>query len=186
MTTVGYARVSTIQQDLEIQLDQLKAAGCERLFFEKESGMKNQRRVFDSMLRRIRSGDVVIVPALDRLTRLGPFKMLSVLHEITERGATYRSLAEPWADTTHELGELHAAFIGYIARRTRDDIVRRTTDGRRKARERGVRFGRPPKLTIEQRELVLQMRAGGKPQCYIANAFQVSCSTISRIKAPCP
>ena len=73
---------------------------------EKESGTKDNRRVLSQLLRNLEAGDVVIVPALDRLTRGGPFKMLSVLSEITSRGATYKSLAELWADTTHELGEV--------------------------------------------------------------------------------
>ena len=83
----------------------------------------------------------MIVSALDRLTRGGPFKMLSVLAEITSRGAAYKSLAEPWADTTHELGEVLAALVGYIARKTREDILRRTAAGRERARLRGVKFG---------------------------------------------
>ena len=93
-------------QELDIQLAQLMAAGCERVYCEKESGTKDNRRVLSQLLRNLEAGDVVIVPALDRLTRGGPFKMLSVLSEITSRGATYKSLAEPWADTTHELGEV--------------------------------------------------------------------------------
>ena len=67
--------------------------------------------------------------------------MLSVLAEITSRGAAYKSLAEPWADTTHELGEVLAALVGYIARKTREDILRRTAAGRERARLRGVKFG---------------------------------------------
>lgn len=179
---IGYARVSTNHQDLEIQLDQLKAAGCERVFFEKESGMKNDRAVFDRMLRSIRTGDVVIVPALDRLTRVGPFRMLFVLNEISSRRAAYRSLAEPWIDTTSEFGEVLAALQGYVARRTRDDIVRRTTDGRNRARAAGIRFGRPPKLNPEQRREVVTRRLAGEPQRRIAESFHVSSSTISRLR----
>jgi DNA invertase Pin-like site-specific DNA recombinase len=82
------------------------------------------------LLKALKRDDVVIVSALDRLRRGGPFKTLSILNEITSRGAAYRSLAEPWADTTHELGEVLAALVGYIARKTREDIIRRTTAGR--------------------------------------------------------
>ncbi|WP_082645809.1 recombinase family protein [Bradyrhizobium valentinum] len=71
-----YARVSSAGQDLEIQLGQLKAAGCERLFFEKVSGMKESCAVFDKMLKSLAPGDVVVVAALDRLTRVGPFRIL--------------------------------------------------------------------------------------------------------------
>jgi DNA invertase Pin-like site-specific DNA recombinase len=88
---------------------------------------------------------VVIVPALDRLTRGGPFKMLSILQDITARGAAYKSLAEPWADTTLELGEVLAVLVGYIARKTREDInsANRCT-GRDRALTSGVKFGRRP------------------------------------------
>jgi DNA invertase Pin-like site-specific DNA recombinase len=158
MPTYGYARVSTVGQELDIQLAHLHALGCVRIFCEKESGAKDDRRELRRMLRVLRPGDVVIVTALDRLTRGGPFKMLSVLNEITSRRAAYKSLAEPWADTTHELGEVLAALVGYIARKTRDDIVRRTTAGRERARANGVRFGRPPKLSPFEQQQVL-----GKP-----------------------
>ncbi|BAP81918.1 DNA invertase Pin-like site-specific DNA recombinase [Bradyrhizobium diazoefficiens] len=124
----------------------------------------------------------MIVSALDRLTRGGPFKMLSILAEITSRGAAYKSLAEPWADTTHELGEVLAALVGYIARKTREDIIRRTSAGRERARRNGVRFGRKPKLSMAQREAALARRRAGENQKAIAKAFNVSCSTISRLK----
>ncbi|MCR6736614.1 MAG: recombinase family protein [Afipia sp.] len=91
MTILGYARVSTATQELDIQLAQLKQAGCSKLFFEKESGIKDDRRALRDMLRIIEPGDVVVVPALDRLTRGGAFKTLLILDEITSRGATCRS-----------------------------------------------------------------------------------------------
>jgi DNA invertase Pin-like site-specific DNA recombinase len=182
MPVFGYARVSTTSQDLTIQLAQLRAAGCQELFCEKESGAKDDRRVLRRLTRRLRPGDTVIVPALDRLTRGGPFKMLSVLSDITSRGATYKSLAEPWADTTHELGEVLAALVGYIARKTREDILRRTSAGRERAKLRGVKFGRRSKLTASQQECALARRMAGESQHLIAKAYNVSCSTISRLK----
>jgi DNA invertase Pin-like site-specific DNA recombinase len=124
---------------------------------------------------------VVIVAALDRLTRGGPFKMLSVLNEITSRGAAYRSLAEPWADTTHELGEVLAAIVGYIARKTREDILRRTAAGRERARTNGVKFGRRPKLSLPQRLQALARRAAGESPAAIALSYHVSPSTICRL-----
>jgi hypothetical protein len=103
---------------------------CERIFCEKESGAKDDRLQLKRLLKALKRDDMVIISALDRLRRGGPFKTLSILNEITSRGAAYRSLAEPWADTTHELGEVLAALVGYIARKTREDIIRRTTAGR--------------------------------------------------------
>jgi len=186
MPTYGYARVSTIGQELDIQLAQLRAVECGRIFCEKESGTKDDRRELRRMLRSLRPGDVVIVAALDRLTRGGPFKTLSILNEITSRRAAYRSLAEPWADTTHEFGEVLAAIVGYIARKTREDIIRRTAAGRERARANGVRFGRKPKLSpIEQQEARAR-RAAGESQSSVALTYNVSCSTISRLSPSCP
>lgn len=183
MTTYGYARVSTCGQELDLQLAQLRAAGCERFFCEKESGAKDERRELKRMLRTLRRGDVVIVTALDRLTRGGPFKTLSILNDITSRGAAYKSLAEPWADTTHELGEVLAALVGYIARKTRDDIIRRTTAGRERARANGVKFGRRPKLSPCERQAAAERLAAGESQRAVARSCHVSASTISRLWA---
>ena len=184
MTVYGYARVSTGPQELEMQLVALRAAGCVRIFFEKESAMHDNRRELKRMLRFLRPGHVVIVDALDRLTREGPFKMLGILNEITSRGATYRSLNEPWVDTTHELGEVLAALVGYIARKTRDDIVRRAAAGRQRAIANGVIFGRRPKLSIVQRQQALARRDAGESRASIARSMEVSASTISRLDAP--
>ena len=182
----GYARVSTSGQTLDVQLTQLREARCEKVFCEKESGAKQGRLVLTDLLRRLRPGDVVIVAALDRLTRGGPFQMLRVLEDITSRGASYKSLAEPWADTTHELGEVLAALVGYIARKTREDIVRRTSAGRQRAMQRGVKFGRKPKLNEQQRQHALARRMSGEPQHMVAKAYNVSCSTISRLEGKDP
>jgi DNA invertase Pin-like site-specific DNA recombinase len=182
MSIYGYARVSTVGQELEIQLAQLRAAGCGRIFCEKDSGTKDDRRELTRMLRTIKSGDVVIVSALDRLTRGGPFKTLSILNEITSRRAAYRSLAEPWADTTHELGEVLVALVGYIARKSREDIIRRTSLGRERAMANGVKFGRPPKLSPIEQQQVLALRAAGKSQSFVAQKYCISCSTVSRLR----
>jgi DNA invertase Pin-like site-specific DNA recombinase len=186
MSIYGYARVSTVGQELDIQLGQLRAAGCGRLFCEKESGTKDDRRELRRMLKALKPGDVVIVTALDRLTRGGPFKTLSILHEITSRHAAYRSLAEPWADTTHELGEVLAALVGYIARKTREDILRRTAAGRERARAKGVKFGRRPKLSALEQQQALARRAAGESQRSIALLYNTSCSTISRLSHSLP
>lgn len=182
MAIYGYARVSTCGQELDLQLAQIRAAGCQRIFCEKESGAKNERRELKRMLRIVKKGDVVIVTALDRLTRGGPFKTLSILNDITSRGAAYKSLAEPWADTTHELGEVLAALVGYIARKTREDIIRRTTAGRERARANGVKFGRKPKLSPCEWKTARERLAAGESQRAVASSYHVSASTISRLE----
>ncbi|WP_050385854.1 recombinase family protein [Bradyrhizobium pachyrhizi] len=186
MAILGYARVSTNGQVLDIQELQLRAEGCTRIYAEKQSGVSGQRPMLKKLLRDVKPGDVIIFAALDRLTREGPYKTLSILEWITSRGATYRSLAEPWADTTTELGEVLAALVGYIARKTRQDIIRRTTAGRLRARAAGVRFGRKPKLSPQQQAQALRRRLSGERPAAIAQSFSVSASTIRRLKPkPC-
>jgi DNA invertase Pin-like site-specific DNA recombinase len=90
-------------------------------------------------------------------------------------------LAEPWADTTHELGDVLAALVGYIARKTREDIIRQTTAGRQRARARGVKFGRKPKLSTGEQDLARQRLAAGESQRTIARCYHVSASTILRL-----
>lgn len=182
LTIYGYARVSTGAQDLDVQVEQLRKASCGTIFCEKESGLKDERRELKRLLKRIQVGDTVVVAALDRLTRRGPFKMLSVLQEITSRGASYKSLAEPWADTTNEFGEILAAIVGYIARKTRDDIIRRTADGRKRAKAMGVKFGRRPKLSDRERQEARARVAAGDRQVDVARDYNVSATTISRLR----
>lgn len=181
MPIYGYARVSTRGQELDIQLSELRAAGCERIFCEKKSGADDDRRQLKRMLGALKPDDVVIVSALDRLTRGGTFKTLSFVYDINSRGAACRSLAEPWADKTNELWEILVALAGYNARKTREDILRRTAAGRARARANGVKFGRKPKLSTWQRQQALARRAAGESQSAVALSFEVSCSTISRL-----
>lgn len=182
MAILGYARVSTHGQVLDIQELQLRAEGCTKIYGERESGTSAKRPVLKQLLRDMKSGDVVIFAALDRLTREGPYRTLAILELITSRGATYRSLAEPWADTTTELGEVLAALVGYIARKTRQDIIRRTSAGRQRARAAGVKFGRRPKLTLQQRRDAISRRRSGERAETIAASLHVSASTIRRIR----
>ena len=184
MAMLGYARVSTHGQVLDIQELQLRAEGCTKIYAEKESGINVKRPVLKQLLRDVKPGDVIIFAALDRLTREGPYRTLAILELITSRGATYRSLAEPWADTTTELGEVLAALVGYIARKTRQDIIRRTSAGRQRAIAAGVRFGRKPKLTPQQQAQAYGRRRAGERPSSIAESYCVSPSTIRRLKPP--
>src|SRR5882672_9393088 len=177
MTILGYARVSTNGQVLDIQELQLRAEGCAKIYAEKQSGISEKRPLLKQLLRDVKPGDVVIFAALDRLTRAGPYKTLQILEWITSRGATYKSLAEPWADTTTELGEVLVALVGYIGRKTRQDIIRRTTGGRVCARAAGVKFGRKPKLTPQEQAQALTRRLAGESLETIAQSYRVSTTT---------
>jgi hypothetical protein len=99
---LGYARVSTYGQTLDVQLDQLKAEGCTRIYREKASGAKADRRELLRLLKDLAVGDLVTVTRIDRLAR-STFDLFAIVKQITDAGAQFRSLAEPWADTATSL-----------------------------------------------------------------------------------
>lgn len=146
---VGYARVSTEDQNLALQRAALRAAGCGRIFEEKVSGAKRGRAELDGLLDQLREGDVVVVARLDRLAR-STRDLLGLAEEIADRGAGLRSLAEPWADTTSAAGKMILTVFAGIAEFERSLILQRTGAGRVAAQARGVRFGRPVKISDEQ------------------------------------
>ncbi len=146
---IGYARVSTDDQDLRLQRAALKAAGCRRLYEEKISGAKRDRPELARMLDALREGDVVVVSRLDRLAR-STRDLLEIAELLNEAGSGLRSLAEPWADTTSPAGRMILTVFAGIAEFERSLIQERTSAGRAAAKARGVRFGRPKKLSDEQ------------------------------------
>jgi DNA invertase Pin-like site-specific DNA recombinase len=180
MTTYGYARVSTNGQDLTSQEAELLAAGCAEVFKEIVSGAKTDRAELAKVLRRLEPGDVLVVCRLDRLAR-STRDLLNVLAAIAERGAGFRSLKDTWADTTTPHGRLMLTVLGGLAEFERELIRARTGEGRKRAKDRGVKFGRPAALTPRQRQEAIQRLANGNAQVDIARAFNVSQATISRL-----
>src|SRR4029453_5338340 len=163
MTIYGYARVSTNGQDLSSQEAELLAAGAAKVFKEKISGAKTDRAELAKLIRRLESGDVVVVTRLDRLAR-STRDLLNVLATIGEREAGFRSLRDAWADTTTPHGRLVLKVPGGLAGFERELIRARTGEGRIRAKGRGVRFGRPSVLTPHQRAEALQRLANGEAQ----------------------
>ena len=180
MTIVGYARVSTNGQDYNGQIGELEAAGCERIYREKVSGAKSDRVELGKLLKTIGPGDVLIVTRLDRLAR-STLDLLSILRRVTEAGAKFKSLKDPWADTTTPHGELMVTILAGLATFERHLIKARTDEGRTRAKARGVRFGRPPKMTPFQRHEALQRLANGESQADIARAYNVDPAAICRL-----
>jgi DNA invertase Pin-like site-specific DNA recombinase len=176
---VGYARVSTDGQSLEAQIAGLEAARCERLFSEKVSGAKTDRRALANALAELGPGDTLIVTRLDRLAR-STRDLLNVLAAIGEAGASFKSLADGWADTTTPHGRLMLTVLGGLAEFARSLIKARTDEGRKRAKERGIRFGRKPKLTAHQRREALERKAAGESLVEIGWSYNVSHS-ISRL-----
>jgi len=182
---VGYARVSARDQDLAGQVADLEAAGCVKVYREKISGAKTDRPELGKLMRRLEEGDTVIVTRLDRLGR-STRDLLNLLAEISERGATFRSLKDAWADTSTMHGRLLITVLGGIAQFERELIRERTSEGRTRAMARGVRFGRPRKLTPHQRREILERIAAGEIQADLARTYNVGEATISRLAAPSP
>ncbi len=176
----GYARVSTDAQDLTSQLAQLRAAGCEKIFHEKESGANADRPRLKALMKALAPGDAVIIPAVDRLSR-DTTDLLVIARDMQQAGAGLRSLAEPVVDTTSDFAELVLAMLGVAAKLERRRILERTARGRADARAKGVRFGRKPKLTPHQQREALARREGGESHRSIARSYNVSQSTISRL-----
>jgi DNA invertase Pin-like site-specific DNA recombinase len=178
----GYGRVSTAGQDLTLQRQALKAAGCERIYPEKISGAKTSRPELERLKRDILPGDVVIVTRLDRLAR-SALDLLHTVDAITKAGAEFRSLADSWCDTTTPHGKLMLTVLGGLAEFERSLIMARTQAGIEKAKALGKRFGRRPKLNGRQRALIAERRAKGETFEEIAAAFGVGVATVYRAVA---
>ena len=182
MTAYGYARVSTNGQELGAQEAELLAAGCAKVLKEKVSGAETDRAELGKALRRLEPGDVLVVTRLDRLAR-STRDLLNILAAIAEREAGFRSLKDTWADTTTPHGRLMLTVLGGLAEFERELIRARTGEGRRRAKDRGVRFGRPAALTPHQRAEALERLAQGEAQADLARSYGVSQATISRLAA---
>jgi DNA invertase Pin-like site-specific DNA recombinase len=185
MPVYGYARVSTRDQDLAAQDAELMAAGCAKVFKEKVSGAKTDRPELAKAIRRLEPRDVLVVTRLDRLAR-STRDLLNVIAAIAERGAGFKSLKDSWADTTTPHGRLMLTVLGGLAEFERELIRARTGEGRNRAKERGVKFGRPRKMTLHQRQEALQRLVAGETQADVARTYNVDATTIGRLAATSP
>ena len=179
---VAYCRVSTDGQSLDAQHAALKAAGAEKIFAEKVSGAKTDRKQLAKAIAALGPNDVLLVTRLDRLAR-STRDLLNVLAAIAEKGAGFKSLADPMIDTTSAHGRLILAVLGALAEFERSMILSRTSEGRKRAMASGVKFGRKPSLTPHQREEALRRRAEGQSLMEIGRLFNVSHSTVARLQA---
>jgi DNA invertase Pin-like site-specific DNA recombinase len=179
MTIIGYARVSTDGQSLQSQTVALQGVGCARIFAEKISGAYSDRPQLAKALAALAEGDTLVVCKLDRLAR-STRDLLNTLDAIGKAGASFRSLADAWADTTTPHGRLMLTVLGGLAEFERHLILTRTAEGRTRAQANGVRFGRRPTLTPYQRAEALRRRAAGETLTEIARSMNVSHMTIAR------
>jgi len=135
MTIYGYARVSSDGQSYEAQEDALRAAGAERVFAEKQSGVKTDRAALARCLASLGPGDVLLLTKLDRLAR-STRDLLNTLHAVSEKQASFKSLGDGWADTTTAHGKLMVTILGGLAEFERHLILSRTAEGRVRAMAR--------------------------------------------------
>jgi len=172
--------VSRDHQDPTVQIATLEAAGCERIFQEKEGGDKTDRLQLGRMMKALQPGDLVKVPAVDRFAR-DPTDLIVLGRDIRQAGARLMSIAEPIVDTESEFWEVVAACFGIAAKFELRRIRERTAAGRAHAKSQGVKFGRKPKLSPHQKQEALKRRDEGEPHRAIARSYNVSQSTISRL-----
>jgi DNA invertase Pin-like site-specific DNA recombinase len=180
---IGYARVSTQHQNLDRQLAALEAEGCDQVFAEKASGKNTkQRPELQSALAALTSGDVFVVAEWDRATRSYD-DGFAIIADIQSRKALLKVLDRPYLDLTTPLGK---ALLGLLSAWAEDERKRRleqASDGRRHARERGVKLGRKPKLSPHQQNQARRMLGDGDSVREVARMFNVSQATIQRLKS---
>ena len=143
MAQFGYARVSTDGQSLTAQVAELKAVNCERIYQEKISGARSDRKQLTRLISGLDNGDVLVVTRLDRLAR-STRDLLNLLGAVAEKGAGFKSLRDTWADTTTAHGRLMLTVLGGLAEFEGDLIRARTGEGRERAKARGVKMRRKP------------------------------------------
>ncbi len=179
---IGYARVSTDDQDTTVQVKALKAAGCERVYREKASGGRWNRPELHRLIEQLRKGDVLVVWKLDRLSR-SLRDVLTLMERLAEAGAGFRSLTEA-IDTTTPAGRMMMQMVGAFAEFERAMLRERTKVGLDAARGEGRIGGRRPKLSDQQQSEIRKMIAkGDKTAADAARLFKVHPATVSRLLA---
>ena len=180
MAVLGYARVSTQDQRLDGQIEALKAAGASKVYQEKVSGVRADRPQLAKLMASLKTGDIVIVTKLDRLGR-STRELLDLIERIGKAGASFRSLGDPLWDTSSPQGRLLSTLLAAIAEFERELIRERTGEGRRRAMDAGVKFGRKRKLSDYQRAEAIKRRDAGETLASIAKSYAVDVSMISRL-----
>ena len=176
---IGYARVSTQDQNLDRQLDNLKAAGCERIFNEKMTGTRSDRPELKSLMLSLRSGDTLVIDSFSRLSR-STKDLLDMVEKLTAMGVHLVSLKEN-LDTTTATGKMMLTMLSALSQFERDLIAERTRDGLKAARSRGRQGGRPRSGTDKDRKQALALyHSNAMSNREIAEHFKISQSTLSR------
>jgi DNA invertase Pin-like site-specific DNA recombinase len=180
----GYARVSSKTQDYRAQVESLTAAGCHKIYSEKQSGKsRSGRPEFAKLMKALLPGDTVVVTKLDRLARSSR-DLHNILHELESLSAGFMSLRESWCNTTSPAGKLMLTIFGGIAEFERDLIRSRTDEGIERAKRLGKRFGRPHALDEGQRRVIAERYGKGATIPELADEYGVGVGTIWRALQP--
>jgi DNA invertase Pin-like site-specific DNA recombinase len=180
MRRIGYARVSTVEQNLERQIGALRAEGCDMIFREKASGKSVKGRPeLEKAIDQLGTDDILVLAEWDRATR-SMLDGIAIIQRVADRGAFLKVLDKPLIDLTTPIGRGLMALFSSLAEDERERIVRRGKQGLAAARARGVKMGRPSKLSAHQRQLVIKRKANGESNRAIAKDLGVSYKTIER------
>jgi DNA invertase Pin-like site-specific DNA recombinase len=177
MTTVGYARVSSLGQDLAIQLKKLRR--CDKVFKEKRSGVDAGRPELKACLEYLRDGDTLLVTKLDRLARSTP-DLYRIVSELVQRGVSFKVIDDPSIDTSTRTGKLIMGILALIAEFENDIRRERQQDGINKAKAEGVRFGPKPLLTLEVVQKIKELRSDGATVPEIMRRTKLSKASVYR------
>ena len=181
---IGYARVSTDDQNLDIQLDLLKKENCELIYSEKKTGKNNDREEFHAMFKNVREGDVIIVYRMDRIVRSikGMVELMDILEK---KKCAIKSITEPFFDTTNSQGKMIMTILCAVAEWEREVIISRTSAGQRKAREEGRVPGRVKGTILDKTKVKMEVIGAflneGRTQYWIAKHLGVGTGAISKI-----
>ena len=177
----GYARVSTIEQNLDRQLDALNAAGAEEIIQEKMTGTKADRPQLNKLLDKLRKGDIILIADLTRLSR-STKDLFSLVEQIEKKGANIKSLKESWMDTTTPQGKLMFTIFAGVSQFERDLISQRTKEGLEAARARGKKGGRKPKLDLAKKKAIYELyNQKNTPVMDICNMFDITKPTLYKV-----
>ena len=174
---VGYARVSSVGQSLDVQLEKLK--DCDKVFKEKRSGVDTGRPALKQCLEFLREGDTLLVTKIDRLAR-STSDLYRIVSELAEKGVSFKVVDDPSIDTSSRTGKLVMGTLALIAEFENDIRRERQMDGIAKAKERGVRFGVEPKLTDEVKARIRQLRSEGMTVPAIMKQTELSKASVYR------
>jgi len=180
LASIGYARVSSTDQDFEAQVERLKAAGCDRVYSEKAPGKStNGRHALDKAIKALLPGDTLVTVRLDRLAR-SIRDLLSLLDTIKAGGAYIKALDDPWLDTTTPHGELILTVMGGLHEFERKLIRQRCDEGIKRAKAKGTVFGRKSVLDAGQRRQIAERYAAGETMRELALDYGCGEATVWR------